>query len=76
MSKNNDDAKLVKNLCESIGYGHVMALASALWMESMKEKEMPTTGVFLPVPKDSIKMFKRYRVSNRMEKYYSIVKEK
>ena len=39
----------IKKICESIGYGEVMAIASRLWVQKMKSEGMPTTGVCIPV---------------------------
>ncbi len=33
---------------KEIGYGHLMALASALWKKSLKEKGYPESGAFVP----------------------------
>jgi hypothetical protein len=39
----------VKELGEKIGYGNMMAVASALWRKSLKDKGYPTGGAFIPV---------------------------
>jgi hypothetical protein len=41
------EVKAVKELGEQIGYGHMMALASALWRKSLKEKGYPESGAFV-----------------------------
>jgi len=40
----------VKELGEEIGYGHLMALASALWRRDMVISGYPISGVCIPVP--------------------------
>ncbi len=42
------EVKAVKELGDEIGYGHLMALASALWRKSLKEKGFPESGAFVP----------------------------
>jgi len=42
------EINFVKNLGESIGYGHLMSIASALWRKSLKEKGYPEDGAFVP----------------------------
>lgn len=39
---------VVKCLGESIGYGHLMSLASALWRKQLEESGVPTDGAFSP----------------------------
>lgn len=43
-----DEIKEVKELGEKIGYGNMMCIASALWRKSLKEKEYPVSGAFVP----------------------------
>ena len=40
----------VRRLCEQIGYGHLMSIASALWRKKFIEKygEGHATGAFVP----------------------------
>jgi hypothetical protein len=38
----------VKKLCDEIGHGNVMHLASILWQESLEEKDYPISGAFVP----------------------------
>ncbi len=42
------EIEIVKQLGDQIGYGHLMALASALWRQTLKEKGYPTIGAFVP----------------------------
>jgi len=57
--KENNEIEIVKALGETIGYGHMMVLASALWRESLKEKNYPTSGAFIGVCMSSV--YKKYR---------------
>jgi len=43
-----EDVKLVKEIGDIIGYGHLMNIASSLWREMLREKEFPVSGAFLP----------------------------
>lgn len=43
-----NEVNKVKELGESIGYGHLMNIASALWRKNLQEKGYPTTGAFVP----------------------------
>lgn len=45
----------VKQLGDKIGYGNMMAIASALWLEDMRKNGYPTSGVFIPVLQSDIK---------------------
>jgi hypothetical protein len=44
----NNDVKVVKELGEKIGYGHLMSLASSLWRQSCRENGYPIVGAFVP----------------------------
>ena len=50
-----DEIKEVKILGEKIGYGNMMGIASALWRKSLKEKDYPISGAFVPTCLDFIK---------------------
>jgi hypothetical protein len=43
-----NDTRRVKQLGEELGYGHLMALASALWKKDMEDNDYPVSGVFVP----------------------------
>lgn len=45
----------VKRLGERIGYGNMMAMASALWRKSLTEQGFPTDGAHVPTLKSFIK---------------------
>jgi hypothetical protein len=58
MKKNTmktDEIKIIKEIGEQIGYGHMMAIASALWRKSLKDKGYPESGAFVPVILQCIK---------------------
>lgn len=42
------EVEAVMYLGDNIGYGHLMSLASALWRKSLKEKNYPESGAFVP----------------------------
>ena len=42
------EVEMVQQIGELIGYGHMMALASALWRKNLKEIGTPETGAFVP----------------------------
>ena len=46
--ENEIEVRAVKHLGESIGYGNMMSIASALWALKLKESGCPTTGAFIP----------------------------
>lgn len=50
-----DEIKEVKELGEKIGYGNMMAIASALWRKSLKDKSYPVSGAFVPTCSSFIK---------------------
>jgi len=43
-----DDVLRVKELADTIGYGHLMCITSALWRDLLKENGYPTSGAFVP----------------------------
>lgn len=45
----------VKELGEKIGFGHMMALASALWREEMTKRNWPVSGAFIPTCYDFLR---------------------
>lgn len=49
------DVEAVKNLGEKIGYGNMMAIASVLWRESLRQDGYPLTGAYIPVLECDIK---------------------
>ena len=67
------EAQAVKALGESIGYGNMMSMASALWRKDMIENGYPVSGVFVPVLPSDVK--EEYLNEGDMKKYDSIVNE-
>lgn len=49
------DMAAVKALADSIGYGHLMELTSALWRYELKKEGICDDGVLLPTTSSSIK---------------------
>ena len=39
---------MVQNLCEQIGYGNVMDIASFLWAKKLRDNGDPDSGAFYP----------------------------
>ena len=67
----NREVEAVRNLGEKIGYGNMMAIASALWRESLRQNKYPISGAFIPVLESDIKPGCKdlyQRETNRMEK--------
>jgi hypothetical protein len=67
------EAQQVKVLGERIGYGNMMALASALWRKSLREQGMPVDGAFVPAVKRSVD--KEWISEAEIEMFDNIVKE-
>ena len=67
------EAQQVKVLGEQIGYGNMMALASALWRKSLKEQGFPVDGAFMPTLKCAINP--EWLFENEIEMYDQIVKD-
>ncbi len=42
------EAEAVKALGDEIGYGQMIALASALWRKKLRETGTPESGAFIP----------------------------
>ena len=45
--RQEQEIKAVKQLGEAIGYGNMMALATALWRKSLRDKGYPQSGAFI-----------------------------
>lgn len=43
------EVEMIKSIGEHIGYGHLMAIASALWREDLRNKDYPESGAFVGV---------------------------
>ena len=67
----NREVEAVKNLGDKIGYGNMMAIASVLWRESLRQNGYPLTGACIPVLESDIKSGCKdlyQRETKRMEK--------
>jgi len=42
------DVKVIKQIGDQIGYGHLMSIATSLWKANMIEQGYPISGVFVP----------------------------
>jgi len=51
----NQEIKAVEMLGETIGYGNMMALASAIWRKKLKDSGIPEIGAFVPTISSFIK---------------------
>lgn len=51
----NREVDAVRNLGEKIGYGNMMAIASALWRENLRQNKYPICGACIPVLESDIK---------------------
>jgi hypothetical protein len=67
------EAQQVKVLGEQIGYGNMMALASALWRKSLKEQGISVDGAFMPTVRMAINP--EWLFENEIEMYDEIVKD-
>lgn len=62
------EVNAVKFLGETIGYGNMMSIASALWCMHLKESNMPITGAFIPTVKDCMKIKEGKRAVEEQER--------
>lgn len=62
----------VKLLGESIGYGNLMEIASALWRRSAAKEGFPKEGCFVPTCPSFIK--KKYQCPKQQELYDNEIK--
>jgi len=63
----------IKAVCEKYGYGNVMTMASALWMNDMEKKGFPISGCFVPVCPYTVKDDMRH-FEDTVALYRSIVR--
>jgi hypothetical protein len=68
------EINVVKNLGETIGYGHLMSLASALWRKSLKDKGYPEHGAFVPTCIDFINKEMVEMTEDSSKMYDNIIK--
>lgn len=67
------EIQAVKLLGDTIGYGHLMSLASALWRKKLLDAGGPVTGAFVPTIDSFIKdEYKDTLIENKF--YDDIVK--
>jgi len=67
------EVKLVQEIGEQIGYGHLMSLASALWRKSLKDKNYPEIGAFVPTILNSIEKEMAQMTESECKKYDSFI---
>lgn len=67
------EREAVRELGETIGYGHIMWLASECWQENFEEKGYPVEGVLVPVLLYDIEKLRKARLwaKIRMKRYKS-----
>jgi hypothetical protein len=65
----------VEWLGNSIGYGHLMALATALWRRKLKSEGLPEHGAFIGVCDISIKKDRIKSVMEEVHMYDEIIKK-
>ncbi len=68
------EAAVVEQLGNSIGYGHLMALATALWRRKLKAEGLPENGAFIGVCDISIKKDRLKSVMKEVHMYDEIIK--
>ena len=61
--------EIVKKLGESMGYGNMMSICSALWRKTLKDKYGHTVGAFVPTCKEFI-LKKHHKMTEDGEKVY------
>lgn len=64
----------VERLGDSIGCGHLMALATALWRRKLKAKGLPENAAFIGVCDISIKNNRLNSVMKEVHMYDEIIK--
>jgi len=67
-----NDIDKVRELGKSIGYGHLMQIASALWREMLKQDDIES-GAFVPVCISSIKKRDIKMINDSIESYNKII---
>lgn len=68
------EAAVVEQLGNSIGYGHLMALTTALWRRKLKAEGLPENAAFIGVCDISIKNNRLKSVMEEVRMYDEIVK--
>lgn len=72
--KLKQEVMAVKHLCDSLGYGHSMSLATALWRKELNNNGLPEHGAFIGVCDISIKDDMLDSVMKGVRLYDEIVK--
>ena len=68
------ETAVLEMLGDSIGYGHLMALATALWRRKLKAEGLPEQGAFIGVCDISIKDDRLDSVMREVRMYDEIIK--
>ena len=69
--KDVQDVYAVKQLGDSIGYGHLMAIAHELWARHLEEKGLPRKGAHCAVGYSMVK--EQYQAEALNDRIYTIV---
>lgn len=69
------EVEVVKSIGERIGYGHLMTIASALWRKSLKEKDCPISGAFVPTCIDFLEKESRASAESIIRLYDEIINQ-
>ena len=70
-----EDVKKVKELGETIGYGHMMSIATSLWRKNLKEKGYPVVAAFVTTCLPFMKDDDRKNAENTIKLYDKIIEE-
>lgn len=68
------ETAVLEMLGDSIGYGHLMALATALWRRKLRSQGLPENAAFIGVCDISIKNDRLKSVMEEVRVYDEIVK--
>ena len=71
-----EQVQILKKLGDEIGYGHLMALASALWRKKLCDEhgERYKSGAFIPVVDCVVEPQHLRKIKSELELYDGIVK--
>lgn len=70
------EIEVVKALGDTIGYGHLMNLASALWRQKMREENLPISGAFVPAISFFLEKGSYKKMVDENSKHYDKIVEK
>ncbi len=68
------EVAVLEMLGDNIGYGHLMALATALWRRKLKAEGLPENAAFIGVCDISIKKDRLKSVMKEVHMYDEIIK--